>query len=274
MIPVGKTEYVTFTLDLTYRVSGVIGLVEREFTVEIVPVFERGISRGQSWSLHGIAKSRLTLDTLSVDFGEAPVRGQRPIPRKVLATVHVPFDRLEVTTDLKVATVKVERYKGRTNTFELSVSWNPSLPVGPFKSQAVIDVIGPGGERLRGANLPIVGRMQPEVRLLSSRLILGSKPIGEKLEAVVVIQAPSDAAIVIDHIETDSRDLQVESVAIEGMPRGRTYKVIQTVRKEGQQSGLVKFFVRSEKPAPPLEMQICYRGETQTKAQHNGANSR
>lgn len=274
MIPVGKTEYVTFTLDLTYRVPGVIGLVEREFTVQIVPVFERGMSRGQGWNLHGIAKSRLTLDTLSVDFGEAPVKGQRPIPRKVLATVHVPFDRLKVATDPNVATVNVERYKGRANTFEFTVSWNPSLPVGPFKSQAVIDVIGPAGERLRGAKLPIAGRMQPEVRLLSSRMILGSKPIGEKLEAIMVIQAPSDAAIVIDHIETDSRDLQVEPLAIDGMPRGRTYKIIQTVRQEGDQSTHAKFFVKSEKPAAPLEMQVCYRGEARAEAQHSGAKSR
>lgn len=274
VIPAGKTYQVDITLDLTHRVPGEIGLAEREFTVEITPVFESGMPRVRGWALHGVSKSRMTLDILSVDFREATVRGQLPVPRKVLATIHVPVDHLEVTADPSVAKVNVERHKSRADTFELSVSWSNSLPVGPFNTHAVIDLISPEGERLRGATLPIAGRMKPEVRILPSRLILGSKPIEEKLEAIVVLQAPANAAIVIDHIETDSRALHVEPVAIEGIARGRTYKVIQKVSKEGDQSSLVRFFIKSEKPTAPLEMQVCYRGEAQTEVQHNGAKPR
>jgi hypothetical protein len=269
VVPAWKTKLVDLALDLTHRVPGEIGLAEREFKVEITPVFESGMHHGPGWRLHGISKSRITLDTLSVDFGEAPVRGKTPVQRKVLATVHLPVDRLDVTTDPSVAKVKVERHKTSANTFELAVFWNASLPVGPFKSQAVIDVISPAGERLRGTKLPIAGRMQPEVRLLPSRLILGSKPIGEKLEAVVVIQAPPDVAIKVDHIETDSRDLHIEPVAIEGLPSGRAYKVVQKVRKAGDQSGLAKFFTKSDRPSAPMEMQVCYRGEAPAAGQSN-----
>jgi hypothetical protein len=164
LIPSGKTKFVDVALDLTHRAPGEIGLVEREFAEEITPVFDKGKYHGHGWRLHGISKSRITLDTLSVDFGEAPVRGQSPVPRKVLATVHVPIDHLEVTTETTIATVKVEHHKNHANTFELSISWNPALPVGLFKSQARIELITPAGERLRGAILPISGRMQPEVR--------------------------------------------------------------------------------------------------------------
>lgn len=259
------------TVDLTYRVPGEIGLSERKFEITIIPVFVQGMPVGRGWTLHGLSKSRVTLDTLSVDFGESPVYGQTPVPRKVLATVHVPVDRIEVTTNPSVATVKVERHKSRANTFALSIAWNPDLPAGPFQCQANIELIDPSGERLRGIKLPIAGRMQPEVRLLSSRLILGSKPIGEKLEAVVVVQAPANVKVAIDHIETDSRDLEVEPVAVEGLPAGRTYKVVQTVRGEGKQTSLVKFFVKSNKPTAPLEMQVCYRGEAPSTAQQKGA---
>lgn len=274
VISARKTNLVDITLDLTHRVPGEIGLAERNFTVEIKPVFQSGMPRERGWTLHGIVKSRITLDTLSVDFREVPVRGETPAARKVLATVHIPFDRLEATTDPRVATVKVERHKSCVNIFELTVSWNPSLPVGQFQSLADIDVLNPAGERHHAAKLPISGRMQPEVRLLPSRLILGSKPIGGKLEAVVVIQAPADVALVMEHIETDSRDLQVESVAIEGVPQGRAYKVIQTVRNEGDQSNLVKFFIESKVFKMPLEMQVCYRGEARTTVNHDGTQPR
>lgn len=275
LIPAGTTKLVDVALDLTHRAPGEIGLVEREFGEDITPVFDKGKYHGHGWRLHGISKSRITLDTLSVDFGEAPVRGQSPAPRKVLATVHVPIDHLEVTTEPTIALVKVEHHKSHANSFELSISWNPALPVGLFKSQAKIELITPAGDRLRGAILPISGRMQPEVRLLPSRLFLGSKPIGEKLEAVVVVQAPPNATIVFDHIETDSRDLNVEPVTIEGVSPRRTYKITQTVRKEGDQTSNVKFFIKAEKPAAPMEMQVCYRGEARAAIHRNGGgNSR
>ncbi len=276
LIPAGQTKVVDVALDLSHRAPGEIGLVEREFGEEITPVFDKGKYHGHGWRLHGISKSRLTLDTLSVDFGEAPVRGQSPVPRKVLARVHVPVDHVEVTTEPTIAIAKIEHHKNHPNIFELSISWNPALPVGQFKTQARIEVISPAGERLRGATLPISVRMQPEVRLLPSRLILGSKPIGEKLEAVVVVQAPAQATIAFDHIETDSRDLHVEPVAVEGVSAGRAYKITQIVRKEGDQTSNVKFFIKAEKkPTTPMEMQVCYRGEEPAKIHRSdGGNTR
>src|SRR5262249_23024720 len=200
---------------------------------------------------------RVTLDALTVHFGETPVHNQPAVTQKVLATLQVPAEHLEVTVNPPVATIEVKRRTDPPEQVEVLIRPHPTLAPGPFKAEALLEVRTSPGERHYGAKLPVSGNMQPEVRALPARLLLGSKPVGQTAEAVVVLQAPPDAKIVIERIESDSPDLHAEPASIDGSPPNRTFRVRQQVTKEGEQSTSVRFFVsRDGQPAAALMMEV------------------
>jgi len=162
----------------------------------------------------------------------------------------------------KVATATVNRLENGENRFEIIITANPDLPPGDFKTEARIIVVAPTGEKALGFMLPLAGKMQPEVRLLPSRLLLEAKPIGEATEAVVTLQAPPDAKVRVDHIEIDGPDLRVEPVAVEGIPAGRAFRVRQQVKGEGEQTSTVRFVIRKpDQKLITLAVEVCFRGE-------------
>src|SRR5260370_952595 len=73
-IPSGETATVRLKLDLTHRTQREIGQKERPFLVEATPVFKSGRGQGAGWKLTGVLKSRVTLDSLAIYFGESPVQ--------------------------------------------------------------------------------------------------------------------------------------------------------------------------------------------------------
>lgn len=264
-LPAGQAATIDLTFDLTHRFYSDSGLAQRPLAVTIRPIIANSRPRGPGWQLHGTIKSRITLDTSAVDFGEQPIHGQTPVTQKVHATVHVPCRRLHVALKRDVATVMVTRQKGDETRFELAISPNPALEPGRFKTDAKISVESPTGERELAIILPISGIMQPEVRLLPSRLLMEAKPVGETTEAIVTLQAPTESKVVIDHVETESPGLRVEPTPIDGIPAGRAFRVRQQVMKEGEQRSEARFIFRKPKHKPELfalTVEICYRGES------------
>jgi hypothetical protein len=260
-IPARQNATVSLDLDLAHRSPVDLNAARRPFAVEVTPVTKSFFSRQPGWRVRGVILSRVTLDALSVHFGETPVHGQPTRPQTVLATVHVPAQGLEATVDPKVATVQVSRLPDSDDRYRLAITVQPTLPPGPFKSEVTVTVLTPAGERLPGETLPILGQMQPEVRPLPARMLLGSQPVGETAEAVVVLQAPEGVDVAVERIDAESADVQVEAVTAEGTPAGRAFRVRQQVTKEGDQASTVRFFIRKAgRPAVPVEMQVCYRG--------------
>ena len=161
-----------------------------------------------------------------------------------------------------VATAAFHRQEDDETKFDIVLAANPNLPPGEFKGEVQIKVVAPTGERWPGFTVPIGGKMQPEVRLFPSRMLLDAKAIGETTEAIVTLQAAPDSKAVVDHIETDSPGLRVEPVTMEGIPAGRAFRVRQQVMKEGEQTSTVRFIIR--KPGQELlsfPVEISYRGE-------------
>ncbi len=270
-IAAGETATLQLRFDVTHRAPVEIGLDRRQFHQELRPVFrDIGVSRS-GWLMRGIVRSRVTLDTAFVQFGEEPVQDQPPASRKLVATVHVPAERLEATVDPPMATVEVIRRTSSPARFDLSVTPQPALPPGSFQGNLVLNLRSAGGERLPGLTVPVAGNVQPAVRALPARLLLGSKPLGQVAEATVVLQAPATSEYVVDHIETDSPDVHVEPVRVEGAPPGRAFRVTQQVTKEGDQTSTVRFVIRKSGRVPvPLTMDVCYRGEATNRPVEQG----
>jgi hypothetical protein len=263
----GMTEVVRIKLDLTARSHGEIGLARRSLGIEITPILKSGWPRGSGWKLQGVIKSRITLDMLSLHFGETIVDGQPPIPRKVIATVHVPTMGLEAIVGTKSVDVQVSRRTQDPDQFEVVVTPQPSLAPGPFESRVTLNLRTPEGGTLPGVILPIAGQVQQEVRPLPARLLLGPKSIGETAETYVVLQALAGAKVAIERIETDSPDIHVEAAPVRGSPAGRTFRVKQRVTKLGDQVSSIRFIIHKPGKSPiTAAVEVHYLGQSRDQA--------
>ncbi len=265
----GETATIDLTLDLTHRTYSDHGQSRRPFEVMIYPVLNPKVRPRLGWKLHGTIVSRVTLDKLAIDFGERPVHGGTPVTQRVMATVHVPYQRLEAAVKPEVAAVTIIPQKDDQSTFEINLAANPELPPGKFQADVRIFTVSPNGEKALGVTLPLSGIMQPEVRLLPAQLLLEPKPVGEMAEAVVTLQAAPDAKVTVDHIEIDSADVHVEPATVEGIPAGRAFRVRQKVTQEGEQVSEVRFvFRKAGNKLEKLSVKVCCRGEGNTVANH------
>jgi hypothetical protein len=249
-------------LDLTPRGGAEIGLVERPFAVDVRPRIKGGLSCGPGWQLHGLIASRVTLDAISLHFGDTPVHGQPAFVRPVAGRVHIPDAQPVVTVTPDLVTVQLTTDAAVPGRFELAIAPRPTLAPGPFRCQVDVDLVTPAGNQLPGVQLPVTGTMQPEVRALPARLEFGPRRVGQTAEATVTLQAPAEEACSVDRIETESEDVRVEAVASTGVPPGRAFRVRQQITAEGNQSSVVRFYVRRAGGEPvPLTMEVCYHGD-------------
>ena len=262
-IPAGHTAEVSVRLDLTHRTQTEIGLAQRPLSVDLTTLAKNGQSAPHGWKLHGVIKSRLTLDCNHLEFGDSAAVGEEPFVRKVRAVAHIPVKRLEIESDPEIVTVHATPLPTAANTFELQVSPSRQIPVGAFKTSVSLDVITEAGERLAGASLPVSGTMQPEVRVLPARILLGSKPVGTTAEAVALLQASNGTPLQVESIDVDSKDLHVEPCEVDGVAKGRAYRVIQKISKEGDQTSAVHLSVRKgSQPPRRVSVEVWYRGQS------------
>ena len=261
-IPAGETAEVAVHLDLTHRPHTEIGLAERPLNIDLKPLAKNGQPLARGWQLHGLIKSRLTIDSNHLEFGESAAVGEEPFLRKVRVVAHVPVKKLEIETDRDIVTVRATPVASAVNTFELQISPSTKLAAGAFKTSICVDVITETGDRVAGAHLPVSGMMQPEVRVLPARVLLGSRPVGTTAEAVALLQTSNGAALTIESIQVDSKDLHVDSCEVDGVEKGRAFRVIQRISKEGDQASAVHLNVRKgQRPPIRVTVEVWYRGE-------------
>jgi hypothetical protein len=256
---------VRLTLDLTQRKPWEMKLGKRPLNLEVAPVCPQRKCKG-AWVLSGTILSRVSLDRDSLDFGEAPVHNQPAVRRKVLAVTHVPHRRLGVTVKPPLATVEVAPVNGQPDHYELQIGPMPSLAPRAFQFEVIVDVVTPEGEQLPGVTLPVAGTMQPEVRALPARLMLGPRSVGQVAEAEVVLQVPAGMKWAIDHIETDSPEVTVELTKTKDDTGDQTFCVRQRVTQKGDVASQVRFYIRQGDQMPrPIVMEVSCYGEPEQK---------
>jgi len=263
VIPAGGTAIVHVHIDPTHRSPDQASLAVRPVGVEITPMLSTSQPHEAGWQIHGVFRSRVTLNVLSLHFGETVVQGLPSPMRKATATVHVPMQGLQAKVEpAGVAAVSLAPAPDNPARVEIHISPANTLPVGPFKGEVRIDVVDASGAVLAGAVLPIAGEIQPEARLLPARVLLGVHPVGTSAETVVALQAPMDAPWTVEHMEADSPDVFVEATTAEGIPAGRAFRVRQRVMREGDQTDMVRFVVRKgSRPPMTLTMEVTVHGE-------------
>lgn len=260
-IAAGQTKLVSLKLDLAWRMPQDLGLEKRPYSVEIWPRHEKSTVQ-PGWVLHGTIRSRVTLDTLRLQYADQPIHGQAPVSRRIKATVHVPARGLDVEVTPAIATTQVIPRPGSSDEYELQVAPLPSLPSGPFQFKLRVDVIAPDGTRMPGVTIPAAGTMGQEVQPLPSQVLLGSHPLGRTAEADLVLQASAGMDWEVAQIEVDSPDVQVRPIGRKDSSLGRTYRVIQRIAREGDQTSAVRFVLKRPDREPlRVRVNVCYRGE-------------
>jgi hypothetical protein len=263
VVPADGEVSVEIKIDTLARRPHEIGAVERPFTYEITPITANNDFRqGQRWRIEGSIRSRLTLDRLRIHFGESVVVGQPASPIKVEATVHVPVERIVASVVPEIVSIQIARKQDDSSRHQLFITPNQSLPQGDFKADVTLDVELTDGNRVFGATFPVEGVVQPEVRALPARMLLGPKKVGETATGVVVLQVPPNSTVSVEQIETDSDNLHAALTSVEGIAAGRAYRVEFKLTREGEQSAALHFMLRkSDRSSERLRVEVNAFGE-------------
>jgi hypothetical protein len=270
-IPAGQTATARLTVDLTVRKSHEATQSRRPVAYEITPVLGNNKPRRQRWKVEGTVLSKVTVNALYIHFGESPVRGESPVWRKLVGTVHVPFKKLAAVADAKRLAVRLRQLPDNPARFELHVSPQPDMPAGPFRSDVILEIIAADGSREQGLTLPVEGEMQPAVRLLPARLLLPTKQVGEEATGILILQAPPRLSVVVEQIESESADVHVEATSADGVPPGRGFRVSWRIVRAGGHTSRVTFTLRSGKERMRIPVEVFARGEeTAAKTKEKG----
>jgi hypothetical protein len=258
--PNGETTALA-TVDLTHRSPSEIGKAFRPLDLTFAPV-------GQHWErpeptrLRGTIRSRATSNRLDLHFGEGPVKGQPPVSRSVVVSVHVPFRAVVARTEPDLAATVVKR-QGDTAT-QLVVVVTPRLELEPssYTSKLIVSVIDETGMEKYGFTIPVSFDLLPSKPLFPRRVYLPTGRVGSAIEAQIEASADAGQQIAIEAVESNSEELAAR-VDPEPMNSVPSVVVIVTPKKQGPGQSTVTVAVRdvrtSQRQRVPVE--VIYAAE-------------
>jgi hypothetical protein len=158
-VPPRDAISVYVTIDLSRRSLRQVGMARRPFTAVVTPVTAAGPALG-SFTVRGVAVSRVTVNHLAVNFGDSNAAGRPPLSRKVIVTAHVPADRVVASSESDAVAMAVARLSdGR---YQLTLTPNTARPAGPFAAVVRVAVVTPDGDVLPGTAVPVEGILAVE----------------------------------------------------------------------------------------------------------------
>lgn len=243
----GASQQVRVKIDLTHRTPHQFGVDRRELALTIHPTFaDRGIA-AEGWAIRGVIKSRVSVDGRELAFGDTCGQGES-VTRTMKATAHVPLAALEATAPSDKATVSVVPAPKRPGGYDIPVTPNPDLPLGPVRFDVALTATMSDGAKHRCVAFGVYGEMRSPVRIISDPVLLGEHPVGSTPEAVVSVRFPA-ASWSVDRIETEHPDTRViPTDKLDGRP---AYRISQPISKPGDGTCQVRFVCR--KPNGQLE---------------------
>lgn len=245
----GESQRVQVKIDLTHRYPHQFGVARRELSVGLHPILKDRGARAEGWKVTGVIKSRVSLEGRVINFGDMCGQGGPPVTRKMRATAHVPLVGLDALCPADLATVGVRQVAGKSGEYHITVTPNPSLPLGTFKFDVDLAATLHDGGKVPCSSFHVEGEMRSPVRVVPDPVLLGEFVVGTKAEALVSIRFPA-AGWLVDRVETELSETSITSAdPIDACP---TYRITQPITKNGDGYCAVRFVVR--KPDGKLEM--------------------
>lgn len=246
-VPPGGLQQVAVKIDLTHRYPFQFGVDRRELALTVHPAFEgRGIA-AEAWTIRGVVKSRVSVDGRELTFADICGQGEAAT-RSMKATAHVPLANLEATAPPDKATVSVVPAPKRPGGYDVRVTPNPDLPLGPFQFEVALTATMPDGVKYRCVSFRVTGEMGSPVRVVPNPVLLGEHSVGSMAEAIVSIRLPS-SGWTIDRVETELSNTTVtRGPPLDDRP---SFTIAQPISKPGDGTCQIRFVCR--KPNGQLE---------------------
>lgn len=237
----GGEQRVAVKIDLTHRFPYHFGMDLREISVRVFPTFADRGAAAESWAVHGVVKSRVSVDGRDLAFGDLCGQGGPAVTRAMKATAHVPLVAVEATAPADKATVRVVPAPKRPGGYDVRVTPNPDLPLGPFQFEVQLTATMPDGAKYKCVGFRVQGETRSPVRVIPDQVLLGEHPTGITTEATVSVQFPG-AGWSVDRVETERTDTVV--TAAPSLDNRPTYRVSQLIAKPGDHTAQVRFVCR------------------------------
>ena len=221
-------------LNTTQRTWVEIGQSRRKLAVRVQPL-AAGVDLPPV-DLHGVVKSRVTLDKLELHFGDSVIAGQSPVTRTVAAVRHVHAAEMTARVDPPVATVTIEHTAAQSA--KLHVTPNAALKPGSHAAKLIVEVIE-GKTTSYGASIPVTFELLPARRLFPHLLTLAPKPSGSAVETR--LEPPAGVTVEAASASGDGWAVAVAANAV---------TVSTTAPKAGVRTGEITITTRAGGAAP------------------------
>ena len=186
-VPPGGSQRVAVKIDLTHRYPYQFGVDRRQLALTVHAAFEgRGIA-AEAWTVRGVVKSRVSVDGRELTFADLCGQGES-VTRSMKATAHVPLAKLEATAPSDKATVVVVPAPKRPGGYDVRVTPNPDLPLGPFQFEVALTATTPDGAKHRCVAFRVSGEMGSPVRVVPNPVLLGN------IRSVLLLKPSSQSA--------------------------------------------------------------------------------
>ena len=181
----GASQEIEVHLDLTHRQPYQLGLERWPIAVEVRPVFEGSFASSSGWTITGVVRSRLSLETPRLAFGDQCHHRGTGVTRRVMAKAHVPLLRVEATAPAELAAVQVDEAPESLGEYRILISPRPDLPVGPFQFEVQVRAVTPDGAIHPCAAIEVSGEMQATTRVFPKVILLENRHLGEEVACQV-----------------------------------------------------------------------------------------
>ena len=258
LLPAGAQQSIRLTLDLAPANADVSSFGTTDFAVTVFANYQPvpGDVRDPSpiarstWAVTGKVLHVLRLSMTEVHFlGSDRLRyGRAHSSMTVKVHSRDRLDELVATCIPELAEIAVSPSGDSGRKFDLIIVPNTNLPPGPFEFRVNLKPVAEGRE-LSGVSVPVVGRVEDDIRGGPAVVSLGSGPIGCVLEYVVCLHSTSDTPFAVLTSECELQNSQVVEIPEMENETRRTYRITCRVGKAGSNNGTCRF-------------QVMQRGET------------
>lgn len=261
----GAKETLRVKLNLSFRPADAASSANqeavRDFTVEVAPRIRDDIGPVRAWCIHGRVRVALAIAPRSLNFGNRLVHETRHPTESLQVRPIVPISDLTAECDPAVASVRLQRRDG-SSTYDLQVTPNLALPVGPFSIQVRLHPNDQDGHPLPTLTVPVEGRVLDEVQPFPLALQLGARQLGETATETISFQCLTGKAfkVRLEPIQPPSESLAVIPIS-ESASTQPAYRVTQLIAIEGSQTATLTFKVTiDDHKATTVSLPVTYYG--------------
>jgi hypothetical protein len=232
----------------------------KDVEVQIVPQISKPDWPVQrAWGIRGRVRRIVSLSPDRLNFETSPEG--KPLPSKiVIATAHIPLERMDVSCSPVLGSVQVTRPEANSNVFRLAITPHSDLPPGHFRFLVRLQPVSTSlSRKLPSVKVPVEGVVLGEYRTLPESLLLGPRFVGESVTESVVICSASNKPFDVQGVNVSSDDTR--AVAERQGDLGARYRITQQISKPGKQEPSVVFTILTEdKDTVKVPLYINYVG--------------